>query len=350
MRSVAARTLLGLLLQGAAAGTLALGTDAGTVITNTATLSFEVDGASQPLVESASVAMRVDERLDATTVSRDGGLVLVASPAPEATASFEVTNTGNGAERYRLTVETDIDEGGFDPLPAQIYIESNGVPGLQTGAGGDHPYIGGADDPELGSDQTIVVHVVSEVPAALGAGAQGAVRLSAVARTIVDAVGVDTPDDAAFPAPGADFTGLGDDGVVAVVGRSNAAAAGTISAETLLQVDGPVLSFTKTALSVDDGEGGSRVISGARVVYELAVEVQGSGAIDAVVLNDPLPENIAYEAGSLALDGVAQDDDFLPVGSDGAGFDGSRGAITVDIGRLVAGAPERRVTFAATVR
>ena len=51
MRSVAARTLLGLLLQGAAAGTLALGTDAGTVITNTATLSFEVDGASQPLVE-----------------------------------------------------------------------------------------------------------------------------------------------------------------------------------------------------------------------------------------------------------------------------------------------------------
>ena len=350
MRSVAARALLGLLLQGAAAVTLAIGTDAGTVITNTATLSFEVDGASQPQVESASVVMRVDERLDVTTVSRDGGLVLVTSPAQAAVASFEVTNTGNGEERFRFSVDTDIDEGGFDPLPAEIYVESNGLAGLQIGAGGDDPYVGGADDPELGSDETIVVHVVTEVPAALGAGAQGAVRLSAVARTIVDATGVDAPDDAGFPAPGADFAGLGDGGVVAVVGRSNALAAGTLSAESLLQVDGPVLSFSKTALSVDDGEGGSRVISGARVVYELAVEVQGSGAVDAVVLNDPLPENIAYEAGSLAIDGVAQDDDFLPAGTDGAGFDGSAGAITVDIGRVLAGAPERRVTFAATVR
>ncbi len=350
MRRIARQPLIFALLFAASTASWALGTDAGTLITNTATLSFEIDGAAQPIVESASAITRVDERLDVATVSRDGGLVLISSPSRQGVLSFDVTNTGNGDEVFRLVVDTDVDEGGFDPELVQLYIESNGIPGLQSGNGGDLVYVGGTDDPLIGSDETIVVYVELNVPDSLPGADEGSVRLSAVAGTFVQALGVTHPDDTGFPVPGATFPGLGDRSVDVVVGLSHEPRASTVSAVGTLQVDGPIVSMHKTALAVSDGTGGSRVISGAEITYELAVQVVGTGSVGQLVLTDQLPPELAYVPGTLMLDGAELDDDFLPAGQDDAGFDHATDTVSVAIGSMAAGSGLRRVTFRAAVR
>ncbi len=337
------------MLLAASAATHGVGTEAGTMISNTATVTFEIDGAPQPPVESAAAVTRVDERIDVAVVSLDGGLPLMSSAAGEATASFEVANAGNGSEGFRLVVDAHVDEGGFDPLVLQSYVESNGVPGLQVGAAGDTPYAQG-DAPELAANERVVVHVVLRLPDGVGSQAEGIVRLSAVADTIARAYGVDDPEDAGFPAAGAFVAGAGDAGVGAVVGLSHTAGATTISAEATLRVDGPFVQLSKTALAIDDGQGGARVTSGTQITYEIAVEVIGSGSVGDLLLTDPVPDSLEYVPGSLAVDGTPQDDDFLPRDADFAGFNTAGDTVSVRIGDLPAGAAPRRVTFTTRVR
>lgn len=338
-----------IMLLAASAATHAIGTEAGTMISNTASVTFEIDGTPQPPVRSAAAVTRVDERIDVAVVSLDGGLPLNPSATGEATVSFEVANIGNGAERFRLYADPHVDEGGFDPVLVQTYVESNGVPGLQVGAAGDTPYAQG-DAPELVPNARVVVHVVVRVPDGTGTQAEGVVRLSAVADTIASAYGVDKPADAGFPAAGAFIAGAGDAGVGAVVGLSHTIGAATISAEATLRMGGPFVQLRKTALAIDDGLGGARVTSGTQITYEIAVEVHGGGSVEDVLLTDLIPESLEYVPGSLAVDGTPQDDDFLPTGADVAGFDAPADTVSVQIGGLTAGAAPRRVTFTTRVR
>ncbi len=349
MRRKTLTWLVRIMLLAASAASHGLGTEAGTMISNRATVTFEIDGTPQPPVESAAAVTRVDERIDVAVVSLDGGLPLVANAAGQAVASFEVSNVGNGAERFRLVVDPHVDEGGFDPVLLQTYIESNGVAGLQVGAAGDTPHAQG-DLPELAANGRLVVHVSLRIPENALAQAQGVLRLSAIADTIATAFAVDDPADGGFPAAGAIIAGAGDAGVDAVVGLSHTDGAETISAEATLRVQGPFVQLSKTALAIDDGEGGARVISGTQITYEIAVEVVGSGSVEDLLLTDLVPESLEYLPGSLMVDGAPQDDDFLPSGVDLAGFDAAADTVSVRIGGLPAGAAPRRVTFTTRVR
>ncbi len=119
----------------------AIGTGAGARIDSTAHMTFDVAGVAQPIVASNTVTLDVNEVLDAVVVSQDAAAVSVASGATGAWLSFSVTNTGNGSEPFRLVVDAAITGDDFDPTSPAIYIETNGTPGLQIGAGGDTPYV-----------------------------------------------------------------------------------------------------------------------------------------------------------------------------------------------------------------
>ena len=147
LRSTAALSLL--LCSSYAA---AIGTGAGARIDSAAQMTFDVAGVAQPIVASNTVTLDVDEVLDAVVVSQDAAPVSVASGATGAWLSFSVTNTGNGSEPFRLVVDAAITGDDFDPTSPAIYIESNGTPGLQIGAGGDTPYVIGSNDPVLVRD------------------------------------------------------------------------------------------------------------------------------------------------------------------------------------------------------
>lgn len=83
------------------------GVDAGTVIENTAQATFEIGGTSET-ISSNAVGLFVAELLNVTLTSLDGGPVTTAPGT--AVLAYELTNTGNGPEAFRLTAEPSVGE------------------------------------------------------------------------------------------------------------------------------------------------------------------------------------------------------------------------------------------------
>jgi uncharacterized repeat protein (TIGR01451 family) len=112
--------------------------------------------------------------------------------------------------------------------------------------------------------------------------------------------------------------------------------------------------LTKRALRVVDPDGGARVVPGARVTYELTVQVAGAGTAETVVVEDDLPGDLAYEPDTLDVselpDGQEADDDFLPAGADNTGFDADRGRLRVHLGDLAGDQEPISIVFTTTIR
>ena len=338
---------------------MALGTGAGARIDSAAQMTFDVAGVAQPGVTSNTVTVAVDEVLDAVVVDQDAAPVSVASGATGAWLSFSVTNTGNGSEPFRLVVDAAISGDDFDPTSPAIYVETNGTPGLQIGAGGDTPYAVGSNDPVLVRDTSVSIYVASNIPVGLAQGSAGRISLRAVPRTVVTATGTDDPANAAFPSPGTAYPGAGDPAlgggnVVAVVGSTFASGALRLRAEGAYRVDAAVVTLNKVVTSVTDPTGGARLVPGAVVHYRIDVGVAGSNTAQGLVVRDPLPADLAYVAASLAVSplppGQQADDDFAPAGSDDTGFDGSSNTVVVTLGDVVGGGAPVVISFNATIR
>jgi|GEM_PF-4709307 len=107
------------------------GMPAGTLIPNTADMSFTVEGNGRS-VRSNTTTTRVDETLDVVVVAEQADLVTTDSPMSEATLSFLLTNTGNGDEDCEIRLQSNINVGGFDRASTTLYMEQNSVSGLQV--------------------------------------------------------------------------------------------------------------------------------------------------------------------------------------------------------------------------
>lgn len=314
------------LLVASAGPGFAAGTPAGSVITNRATVVYTVGGLSLS-VSSNTVSVVVAEILDVTATWQDAASVNVFAGDTDRVLTFLVTNTGNGTDRYSLSVNGSLAGDDFDPVPAGIYLDSNGNGTYDPGT--DVQYSAGANDPLLAADQSLAVFVLSDIPSDIGAGDIGSVMLSSVS---IDGGGM---------AAGAVIPGGGDGGVDAVVGSSGARASATGSYVA------SVVVATKSSL-VADPYGGSRVIPGAVITYTIVVSVSGAGATaSGVTVEDPVPANTTYVPGSLTLNGVGLTD-----ASDGDPGDVGQttpGTVTVCLGDLTSASPAQTITFRATV-
>lgn len=329
-------------------GAWAIGTDAGQPIENTATVNFAIGGVAQTPVDSNTVVTTVDELLDVVIVNDIGGPVGVSSPDSGVILQFTVTNNGNGSETYRIIADDAINEGGFDPSIDQLYLETNGLPGLQIG--GDTAYVSGTSDPVLAEDESITVYVVADIPGGFNSGDDGDVQVRAIADTIISQTGIDNPDDAGWPSPGDSYAGQGDGGGQAVVGSSNDINNLLVRSTGTYEISDAVVSISKTATNVLDPFGGSTVVPGSIITYELQVTVGGTGDAEDLVINDVLPAELEYVANSLQVGGAAEDDDFAPSGTDNSGFNSGSGTVVVDQGTVSGGSPTLVITFQATVR
>jgi len=350
-----ARYLLAGLLLAASSGALALGTDAGREIATAAQADYSVAGVAQTPVLSNVAQTFVDELLDVVVVADDAGPVAVASPQTGAVLQFTITNSGNGEEAFRLAADAAAGGDDFDPALDQLFLESNGIAGLQTGAGGDTAYLAGSNDPLLAEDAILTVYVRVDVGGGLAQNDSARLSLRAVAVTLFDAAGTDDPADAAFPVPGTEYAGQGADGSVsAVVGAGYDGGAPLLLASATLRVSGAVVAISKTVGSVVDPFGGATLVPGSIISYRIDVAVTGSESADALQVSDPLPEDLEYQPGTLTVSGTLpagedSDDDFAPVGSDNTGFDDGTGTIRVNLGDQPAGAAVS-IQFEAAIR
>ena len=313
----AAAALLGVF--GMSVPAFAAGTTAGTTISNQATATYTDPGGNPVTVPSNTVDLRVDEVLNVTVATAEAGDVASQPGATNQVVRYTVTNTGNGAEAFRLAAVTAIGGDAFDPNATSLVIDSNGNGVYDPGV--DTVYTPGTNDPVLAPDTAVRIFVLSTVPASATDGQRGQIDLTATAVTGSGTAGT------VFAAQG---TGGGD----AVVGATTASGRD----RNFYVVSAATVALVKSA-SVLDPFGTAKSVPGAVITYSLVATVSGSGSLANLAVGDPIPANTTYVPASITAEGAAVSD---ATDADAGEFAASR--VTVRLG-TVAGGQTRTVTF-----
>lgn len=304
----------------------ALGASAGTAISNSATMDYEIAGAIARAV-SNTVTLRVDEKLDLNVAWQDAGNVAVTTPDTDRVLTYLLTNTGNGTDSYSLTVQNSSGGDQFDPVLTDIYLDSNGDGVFSPGV--DDRYVAGMNDPVLAADGSQLIFVRNTIPGNLAGGDLGSSRLLATSTT-------------GTGAPGTAFASAGDGNTVAVLGTSG----GVGSATGSYEISSATLVLLKSVV-ITDPLGGNQPVTGATLTYSIDVRVTGSGAATGVQVADPLPANTTYRAGTLTLNAAPLTD---AADSDAGDVGGSAPAtVAVYLGDLTPAAPVQTISFAVTI-
>ena len=304
----------------------AAGTPAGTNIQNTAQVSYTV-GSSTVTASSNTSTVRVAEMLDAV-LTLASSTVQVSPGATAEELVFTLTNTGNGSETFNLTaLSAGVVGDDFDPtlaVPA-VYFDSDSSGDF---SGPDVAYTAGANDPVLAADASVRLLVINNLPNTALNGNRGRSQLTAAAAS-------------GTGAPGTSFGFVGDGGVEAVAGTTGGDA--VLFGEYL--VADVQLSAVKTQ-SIVDQFGGQRPLPGARINYQIVVTHTGTGTAAGAAINDLIPANTTYVAGSLQLNGGPLSD---TADGDAGTFVSTPAEVRVTLGDLTSASGAQTIQFAVTI-
>jgi uncharacterized repeat protein (TIGR01451 family) len=304
----------------------AVGVPAGTSIDNTAQVTYQV-GAVNATATSNTSSVMVAEILDVVVTLQTPSVPVLAG-ATQRAMLFRVSNTGNGAETFRLQMTSVLGGDEFDPTAAapSIYFDSDASGDLSPG---DVPYTAGSNDPVLNADAFVTVLVINDIPGGVTDGNRGFSRLTATSRT-----GTGTP--------GTSFAGQGSSGTDAVIGTTG----GDSEATGQYLVAGIAVNAVKSA-SVADQFGGTRPVPGARINYTIVVSASGTGTAAASVFNDDIPASTTYVPGTLRLNSVALSD---AADADAGDFSTTPNArVRVQLGNLTQASGSQTIQFAVTI-
>ena len=170
----------------AAAPALAAGTTAGTTITNTATVDYQVGGVAQGQ-QSASNNFTVDRKINLLVEEVADLTTTVVPGQANAVTTFQLTNISNETLDFAL-VATQIvggtaSHGGSDSFNVnnvRIYRDNISSGTIGSWDAGDTLITGYVD--ELVVDTAIRLFVVADIPAALANNSVAGVTLRATAR------------------------------------------------------------------------------------------------------------------------------------------------------------------------
>ena len=294
MSRILSRTLLVLatlaLMAGAWTGiALAAGTPAGTVISNTANVSFtDVNG--NPLSQSSNTVTTTVSQVAAVTVAPDNSSN--ADPGDVVYYAHTVRNDGNAADTFDLTT------GSTQGWSVTIYADAGTIGVYDVGV--DLPI---TDTGSLGADASIPILVAVTVP---GNAGNGVVDVTTVTAT-------------------SQFNGAVSD-----------------SATDTTTIDAPVLSVVKSVSPTGDQP------PGTVLTYTIVITNNGSGDANSVVMRDPIPANTTYVGSSIVQDSVPKGDGTGD--GDNADHDVTNpGEVTVNVGTLAAGGGSTTISFQVAI-
>ncbi len=295
----------------------AAGTTAGTTISNSATLKYDNNlGVPQTDIIATPVTFVVDEKINLTVVG--GAVTNVMAGATAQVSTFTVTNNANSPLDFNLAVNQVATGDQFDATACNAYLENGAHPGVYNPTEDTATFID-----ELAADASQTVYAVCDIPAARVNGDVALVGLTATARgNFTGAQGAYVASAGGMGAALAE-TAVGTPNVDMVfadnVGSESGDAARDAkhSARNTYSV-GALVTLTKTVINIKDTYGcsaasGCKAIPGSILTYQIVMAITGAGSMDALVIADPIPANMTYVPGSIALDGVAKTD----VASDG---------------------------------
>lgn len=322
-----AAVMCGIACTDASSRALAAGVPAGTVIENTATVTYELAGV-EVSVDSNPTSITVAERID-VVVTRQSPQLQVQPGETNRALLFRVTNTGNGTEAFQLVLDSNVAGSDFNPVPAStsIYFDTDASGDLTPG---DTAYQEGVNDPDLAPDASVDVFIVNDMPPS--GPVNGDIGLSQLTANALTGTGL----------PGQSFAGQGDGNTDAVLGISGGSAAETGE----YVIAGVEISVVKAQV-VDDPFGGNEPVPGATVTYTVTVEVTSAGTATAAVFRDVVPEFTTYSPGTIVLNGAPLTD---VADADAAELDSSSApTVVVRLGDLTQADGPQVIEFRVTI-
>jgi uncharacterized repeat protein (TIGR01451 family) len=283
---------------------LAEGTDAGIPITNTVTVSYQVNGVDQT-DETATDEFVVDRKVNMTVTEVGGTATLVTPGGIEQVATFSVTNLSNDAVDFALSIAQQSGGAGahsgtdnFDTGTVAFYIDDDGTAGYSAGDT-EVTYLDG-----VAADDSVTVFVVTSIPVTQVNGDIATVILSATAHdgATNGSLGAVLSTSATNVVDQVD-TVLADG-----TGATDGDYDGVFSARDDYRVQAALLSVLKTSSIISDGVSGPgdtpKAIPGATVRYCIAVS-NGAGGQTAtsITVSDILPAGMSFVTGSILLNG-----------------------------------------------
>ncbi len=324
---------------------MAIGTASNVLITNTATLDFDVSG--QPQAQTTDFSQfRVDNRIDLSLSWND-------STAPTTVAntskslSFKLYNAGNTAQSYKLSATHETDEGvtiGSDSTDYQT--GASPAVSLPLTPGYTYSYYqedGSNTGFQSGQDTLLVGGMTADIAPATNVASltddDQATIVYLVVNNIIgtafdtDILGFDftatTHKSGAGIAETNDDTAVDLENVQTVFADANRSGNSTV--KSALEILSAKLEMTKEVIVKDDGITGStntnfKAIPGATVTYIIKVENKGRVVADLVRVRDDLTAITTLDAS--AVDTLA---DLTITGGGNAVSSNSMAASSIDV-------------------
>jgi len=338
---------------------LAVGTDAGTPVSNQAIVAYDVGTEPQTPIESdpagnstpgagAATVFLVDRRVAFNLVEIGTAHTEVAPGAVQAFTEFQLTNTSNAIMDFDLdtvdlaagvTVHGEGDTGDV-VAPFTIRVANGdgiaGVPDYAT----DLAFVD-----ELGEEETVVIYVFADIPGTAPNDAYDNFTLNATA----------ADDPAAIATPGApdplltESAGVDNPAVIESVFDNASGADGngnaTEGADDGFHVNSAELVISKLSAVISDPLGSGKALPDAVIEYTVTID-NSAGASPAanIVMTDTLQianvalEDEAYAPGDVLINGVACNADFPDSEPDGCTYDAATGDMTIVVPDIAAGA------------
>ncbi len=255
---------------------LAKGVGAGTVIKNSASLSFRVENESFKIKSNVNESV-VAQLVDVKVSWMDTTAIAVSAGERKKVLSFKVLNSGNGRDKFRFTADTVAYKSDFSVEKKLIYLDQNNNYRFDSEDRARKTYT-------LEADQEQMFFVVSTIK-----------------------------DDADVPSGSDSFINFR---AVSSVGGSGSAGhihkrAGIKDVDAVDGFSGGIsedegsykLLVANVVLAKDVSEDVQGVITVA-----IDVRVVGSGSVKKVEIVDEIPDETIYVKNSLALDGMSLSD------------------------------------------
>ncbi|MEO6218047.1 MAG: hypothetical protein ABIO86_18605 [Sphingomonas sp.] len=334
----------------AATPAYAAGTTAGSTVTNTVQVNFQVGGVAQTPV-SASDTFTVDRKVN-VTVAEVGSTTTQTSPGQlAAVTTFTVTNLSNATLDFALAAAQQVGGAGahsntdnFDVTNVKIYVDSNTNGVYDAGTDTLVTYLD-----ELAADASKTVFVVADIPVARVTNDVAAVTLTATGRE----GGTAATQGIALVQTATANTASMDTVFADGAGATDAARDAAFSAKDDYTILAAALSATKTSRVISDPFNNTtnpKMIPGAVVEYCIAVaNASGSATATSVALSDILPAATTYQASfGILMNGTVTGATCNADGVAGGAYNAGTTTVSGTLASIVA-ADTRTLVFRVTI-
>ncbi|MEH6450593.1 MAG: hypothetical protein V7765_18120 [Oleispira sp.] len=280
----------------------AVGTEAGTAISNTATVNFKRSDGTQATPVTADASFNVDEIININSTAPSSDITTNAGDTAAVINSYTVTNLGNANESVTLTA-AHAASSDFTPTGKNIYFQrSNAADNTDKLDPSDTLYAAG-DIISLAKDEILTVYVTYDIPETALNTQTATINFTASSTT-----------------PGASSASLGT--VLAgqgTVGSNNEAIDAVVIqgeddaiATYIIDLDSNSLQVTINKVIVGNAASGTvtnsanvssattAFVPGAEVTYLIVVTVENGTATD-LTISDVIPQNMNYKGSSVKM-------------------------------------------------